>query len=157
MPTCNCLWEKHKLLLTVCWITVNVTVKTFHCLRVVVVFQALGAKPLLEGKVSEQLDVGLCNFPPALLFLHHLFQTTEDTQTQFLQCLYIWRKHMNSTRINTSASVLPRQQASPINRLIACAHHQHLLSKAKYLELYLQFQGTFSVGDMQLMVCKNIR
>lgn len=70
-------------------IGVNVQVKTFHCLRMVEVLQVLGVKPLLKGKVSEQLDVGLCNFLPVLLFLRHLFQTTQYTQTQFLQCLYI--------------------------------------------------------------------
>lgn len=53
------------------------------------VLQVLGAKPLLKSKVSEELDVGLCDFPPALLFLHHLFQTTKYTQTQFLQGLHI--------------------------------------------------------------------
>lgn len=74
-------------------IDVDVKVKAFHCLRMVIVLQVLGAKPLLEGKVSEQLDVGLCYFPPALLLLHHLFQTTQYTQTQFFQCLYIWMTH----------------------------------------------------------------
>lgn len=44
-------------------------IKTFLFLRGVKVFQVLGAKPLLQGKVSEQLNVGLYNFPPALLFL----------------------------------------------------------------------------------------
>lgn len=83
----------------VCQIGVNVKVKTFHCLRMVIVLQVLGAKPLLEGKVSEQLDVGLCNFPPALLFLHHLFQTTQYTQTQLFQCLYIWMTHEQHVKI----------------------------------------------------------
>lgn len=59
----------------------------------IIVLQVLGAKPLLEGKVSEQLDVSLCNLPPALLFLHHLFQTTKNTQTQFFKCVYIWMAH----------------------------------------------------------------
>ena len=78
----------------------------------VIVLQVLGAKPLLEGKVSEQLDVGLCNFPPALLFLHHLFQATQYTQTQFLQCLYIWITHEKHIipmykPARKSASVMP--------------------------------------------------
>lgn len=83
----------------------------------VIVPQALGAKPLLEGKVSEQLDVGLCNFPPALLFRHHLFQTAQCTQTQFLQCLYIWMTHEqhiripNHMRANKSASEMPPARA----------------------------------------------
>lgn len=71
----------------------------FHCLHMVIVLQVLGAKPLLEGKVAEQLDVGLCNLPPALLFLHHLFQTTQYTQTKFLQCLYIWTTHVQHIKI----------------------------------------------------------
>lgn len=86
----KCLTQKKgKLRTTGCQIGLNVGVKTFRCLRRVVVLQVLGTEPLLEGKVSEQLDVGLCNFPPALLFLHDLFQTTQRTQTQFLQCLNI--------------------------------------------------------------------
>lgn len=91
--------EKGKLHRTVWQIGVNVQVKTFHCLRMVQVLQVLGAKPLLKGKVSEQLDVSLCNFPPALPFLHHLFQTTQYTQTQFLQCLCIWRTHGQQIKI----------------------------------------------------------
>lgn len=82
--------EKVKLLPDEWQISVNGKFKDFHCLRIVIMLQVLGAKPLLEGKISEQLNVSLCNFPPALLLLHHLFQTTQYTQTQFLQCLYIW-------------------------------------------------------------------
>lgn len=62
-----------------------------HCvhLRLVEVLQVLRTEPLLEGKVSQQLDVSLCNLPPAPLFLHHLFKTTQHAQTQLLQRLYI--------------------------------------------------------------------
>lgn len=74
-------------------------VRGFCCLHMVIVLQVLGAKPLLEGKIAEQLDVGLCNLPPALLFLHYLFQTTQHTQTQFLQCLYICTTHVQHMRI----------------------------------------------------------
>lgn len=108
--------EKGRLLMTVCLIGVNAEVKTFHCLRMVIVLQVLGAKPLLEGKVSEQLDVGLCNFPPALLFLHHLFQATQYTQTQFLQCLYIWMTHEQHIKVpmqilaRKSAPAMPQQR-----------------------------------------------
>lgn len=98
MPTSNC-FRKRKAATTDCQIGANVQVKTFHCLRMVIVLQVLGAEPLLEGKVSEQLDVGLCNFPPAPLFLHHLFQTTQYTQTQFLQRLYIWMTHEQCIKI----------------------------------------------------------
>ena len=58
-------------------------------LRVVVVLQALGAQPLLKSKISEQLEVGLRDFPPALLLIHHLLKTTQDTQAQLLQRLNI--------------------------------------------------------------------
>ena len=91
--------ERVKLLGIFCQTGANVKVQAFQCLRVVIVLQVLGAKPLLEGKVSEQLDVRLCNFPPALLFLHHLFQTTQYAQTQFLQCLYIWMTHEQHIKI----------------------------------------------------------
>lgn len=57
--------------------------------RVVVVFQALGAQPLLQSEISQQLDVGLRNLPPALLLLHHLLKTAQDTQAQLLQRLDI--------------------------------------------------------------------
>lgn len=57
------------------------------------VLQVVGTKPLLKCKTSDQPDVSLCNFPPVPLFLHHLFQTTQYTQTQFLQGLHIWMTH----------------------------------------------------------------
>lgn len=94
------------------WAYVNVKDETFHYLHMVVVLQILGVKPLLEGKVSQQVDVGLCYFPPMLLLIHHLFQTTKYTQTQLLQCLYIWmthERHINIPRhihTNISASVM---------------------------------------------------
>lgn len=82
-------------------------------LHMVEVLQVLGAKPLLKCKVSEQLDVSLCNFPPALMFLHHLFQTTQYTQTQFLQGLHIWMTHERQFKKNKTR--MPRQISQQIS------------------------------------------
>lgn len=96
---------------------------TFHYLRLVIMFQVLGTKPLLEGKVSEKLDVSLCNFPPALLFVHDLLQTIQDTQTEFFQGLYIWMTHEQHIKITGPMSLWPT--------------NQHQLEKLQTLPVYI--------------------
>ena len=59
-------------------------------LRVVVMLQVLRAEPLLEGEVSEQVDVSLGQLAPAPGLLHLLLQTAWRCQDQLLQGLHIW-------------------------------------------------------------------
>lgn len=70
------------------------------CLRMIVVLKALRAKPLLEGKVSQQLDVSLCDVPPAPLLSHHILQTSQNTQAQLLQSLHIYTHRQTKTQTN---------------------------------------------------------
>lgn len=67
------------------------------CLRMIVVLKALRAEPLLEGKVSQQLDVSLCDVPPAPLLSHHVLQTCQNTQAQLLQSLHIYTHRHRQT------------------------------------------------------------